>query len=254
MRSPIPWIGGKSRLAQEIAGRIPDHTTYVEPFTGAGWVFFARDVPSRFEVLNDINSDLVTFYRVLQNHIEEFCRQFKWLLASREWFEDWTRQLEAGGLTDIQRAARFYYLQRMGYGGRVVRRTFGASPLRAPRVNLIRMEEELSEIHLRLAHCTIEHLQWSDVVPRYDKPDTFFYLDPPYFGCETYYGPHWNREDFSRLAEVLSGISGKFLLSLNDTEEICACFGEFKISRVQTLYSNRTGPSTRVQELLISNF
>src|SRR5208337_1754719 len=102
MKSPLCWMGGKSRLAQKIVDLIPRHEAYAEVFAGGAWVFFRKD-ESRFESINDVNSDLVAFYRVLQYHLEEFCRQFKWLLASREWFDDWNRQLAAGGLTDVQR-------------------------------------------------------------------------------------------------------------------------------------------------------
>ena len=84
------------------------------------------------------------------------------MLVSREWFEDWKNQQVAGGLTDIQRAARYYYLQRLCFGGRVRARTFGTGPMRAPRVNLFRIEEEMSEVHLRLARATIENLAWQD--------------------------------------------------------------------------------------------
>jgi len=91
MDSPLSYIGGKSRLSKTIIERIPEHQAYCEVFAGAAWVFF-RKAPSKYETLNDLDSDLVTFYRVLQHHLEEFLNQFKWLLASREWFEDWKRQ------------------------------------------------------------------------------------------------------------------------------------------------------------------
>jgi len=138
MNSPLAYIGGKSRLSKTIIEMIPEHETYCEVFAGAAWVFFRKDI-SKYEVINDLDSDLVTFYRVLQNHLEEFLRQFKWILSSREWFEDWKRQQEAGGLTDIQRAARYYYLQRHSFAGRVRSRTFGCSPLTRPRINLLRL-------------------------------------------------------------------------------------------------------------------
>jgi DNA adenine methylase len=101
MKSPLCWMGGKSRLARKIIELIPQHEAYAEVFAGGAWVFFAK-AESNCESINDLNSDLVVFYRVLQYHIEEFCRQFKFLLASREWFNDWNRQLAAGGLTDVQ--------------------------------------------------------------------------------------------------------------------------------------------------------
>lgn len=163
MNSPIAYIGGKSKLSDTIIKMIPAHRAYCEVFAGAAWVFFRKE-RSRFEIINDLNSDLVTFYRVLQNHLEEFLRQFKWLLSSREWFEDWKRQQEAGGLTDIQRAARYYYLQRHSFAGRVRPRTFGANQMRLPRINLLRLEEELSAVHLRLSRVTIENLFWQDFI------------------------------------------------------------------------------------------
>lgn len=90
MNSPLAYIGGKSKLSDNIIKMIPDHQAYCEVFAGAAWVFFRKE-PSKYETINDLDSDLVVFYRVLQNHLEEFLRQFKWLLSSREWFEDWKK-------------------------------------------------------------------------------------------------------------------------------------------------------------------
>ena len=122
MDSPLSYIGGKSRLSSIITSMIPEHKQYCEVFAGAAWILFRKE-PSKYEAINDKDGDLITFYRVLQNHIEEFLRQFKWCLSSREWFEDWKDQIKSRGLTDIQRAARYYYLQRHCFGGRVRGRT-----------------------------------------------------------------------------------------------------------------------------------
>jgi DNA adenine methylase len=83
VNSPLAYIGGKSKLSKTIIEMMPAHKAYCEVFAGAAWVFF-RKPPSKYEVINDLDSDLICFYRVLQNHLEEFLRQFKWLLASRE--------------------------------------------------------------------------------------------------------------------------------------------------------------------------
>ncbi len=254
MNSPLCWMGGKSRLAQKIVTLIPPHDAYAEVFSGAAWVFFTKE-ESRFESINDLNSDLVVFYRVLQYHLEEFCRQFRWLLSSREWFEDWNRQISAGGLTDIQRAARFYYLQRHCFSGDIVKRSFGRSTMRPPRINLLRLEEELSAVHLRMVRVTVENLPWQQYVARYDSSSTFFYLDPPYHGFEEIYGKGiFSAEDFSALAEQLATIKGKFLLSINDVPEIRQTFAAFRIAEVQTTYCSRKTASTSVRELLISNY
>lgn len=253
MNSPLAYIGGKSRLSQAIIGMIPDHETYVEAFAGALWVFFRKE-PSHFEVVNDLDGELVTFYRVLQHHLEEFLKQFKWLLSSRTWFEDWKRQQEAGGLTDIQKAARYYYLQRHAFGGRVKGRTFGAGAEYTPRINLVRMEEELSEVHLRLSRVTIENLPYQEILKRYDKVTTFFYLDPPYYKAPFYNHNMTGVEDYHALAGILSSIQGRFILSINDLPEMREIFKEFHFQKILLSYSVNNCGNTIGKELIISNF
>ena len=116
MSSPvIPWMGGKRRLADRLIPLFPPHECYVEVFAGSAALFFLRPQPAPVEVLNDINGDLVCLYRVIQNHLEEFVRQFKWSLSSRQIFE-WQKMTRPETLTDIQRAARFFYLQQHAFG------------------------------------------------------------------------------------------------------------------------------------------
>ena len=251
MNSPLAYIGGKSKLAKTIIEMMPDHKSYCEVFAGAAWVFFRKE-PSKYEVINDLDSDLVCFYRVLQNHLEEFLKQFKWLLASREWFEDWKRQQDAGGLTDIQRAARYYYLQRLCFAGRVRGRTYGASPMSRPRINLLRMEEELSEVHLRLAGVTIEHLPWQRLLKTYDKPGTLFFLDPPYYKAP-YYKHNFQLKDYQELADALDLIKSNFILSINDHAEMRRVFKSFKQRPVRLNYNASRNDVMRASEILISN-
>jgi DNA adenine methylase len=174
----IPWIGGKRRLAKDILPMFPEHTCYVEPFCGAAALLFMKD-EVKCEVLNDINGELVNLYRVLQHHLEEFVKQFKFALISRKMFE-WEQMKQPETLTDIQRAARFYFLQKNAFGGKVDKQTFGTSTTGGPRMNLLRIEEELSAAHLRLARVQVEHLPWDKCLSKYDRPHTLFYMDPPY--------------------------------------------------------------------------
>ena len=252
MNSPLAYIGGKSKLSETIINMMPDHKAYCEVFAGAAWVFF-RKKPSRYETINDLDSDLIVFYRVLQNHLEEFLKQFKWLLSSREWFEDWKRQQEAGGLTDIQRAARYYYLQRQCFGGRVRSRTFGTGPMHRPRINLLRIEEELSEIHLRLARVVIENLPWQKFTRRYDRIDTLFYIDPPYYKAP-YYQHNLELEDYREMAEILDGIKAKFILSINDHPEMRDIFKSFRIKSVTLKYTVAKAEQKTGRELIITNY
>lgn len=176
----IPWIGGKRRLVDLLLSRFPPHSCYVEVFAGGAAVFFARN-PADVEVLNDVNGDLVNLYRVVTHHLEEFVRQFKWAITSRQVFK-WLQDTRPETLTDIQRAARFFYLQQQSFGGKVA-----GTATTAPAINLLRIEENLSAAHMRLASGTyIENLDWATCIDRYDRPHTLFYLDPPYWQTEGY--------------------------------------------------------------------
>jgi len=252
MNSPLAYIGGKSILSKKIIEMIPEHRAYFEVFAGAAWVFFRKE-PSKYETINDLDSDLIVFYRVLQNHLEEFLKQFKWLLSSREWFEDWKKQQEAGGLTDIQRAARYYFLQRHSFGGRVLNRSFGVQPLRPPKINLVRMEEELSAVHLRMTGVTIENLPWQEFIRRYDRPEVFFYIDPPYYKLP-YYFHNLTYEDYKEMSVLLADIKGKFILSINDHQDMREIFKIFKIVPVKLKYSVAVGKRREGKELIIRNF
>jgi DNA adenine methylase len=247
------WVGGKSRLAGTIVERLPDHRCYVEPFAGAAWVLF-RKPESKVEVINDINREVVTLYRCLQWHLEEFMRYFKWVLVSRDEFARLQKAVP-DTLTDIQRAARFYYLQRTAYGGKVVGQNFGYCTDRPSPLNLLRIEEQLSAAHLRLCRVYVECLPYAEVVSRYDSLRTCFYVDPPYFGREGYYGRGlFDREDFGVLAGLLAGIKGKFLLSLNDTPEVREIFAAFDIEPVRTVYTCNKDRNKAVGEVLIKNY
>jgi len=176
----IPWIGGKRRLLKHILPLIGEHKTYVEPFCGGAAVLFHKQ-ESKVEVLNDWNDDLVNLYRVVKHHLEEFVRHFKWALIARaEYLRE--KKVDPTTLTDIQRAARFYYLQKLAFGGKVTGQTFGVSAVSPPRMNLLRIEEDLSAAHLRLARVYIEHLDWADCIRKYDREGTVFFCDPPIGG------------------------------------------------------------------------
>lgn len=248
----IPWIGGKRRLADKILPMFPEHLCYVEPLAGAAALLFMKE-PSKVEVLNDVNGELINLYRVIQRHLEEFMRQFKWALSSREIFR-WQQTTPPDTLTDIQRAARFYYLQKLCFGGRVEKRSFGASTTTPPRLNLMRIEEDLSQAHMRLTRVTIERLDWRECVTRYDRPHTLFYLDPPYWGTEGY-GVDFPFEQYAALADTMRSMKGKAIISVNDVPEMRRTFAGMATKRVAIRYTvgGRQGPAER-GELIIRNW
>ena len=247
----IPWIGGKRRLAKHLLPLFPAHSCYVEPFCGAAALYFMKP-PVEAEVLNDINGDLISLYQVIKHHPEEFIRQFKWALSSRQIYE-WEKSTPVEPLTDIQRAARFYYLQKLGFGGKVDGRTFGTGTTCPPRLNLMRIEEDLSAAHLRLSRTYIEHLEWSECIRRYDRPHTLFYCDPPYWGTEGY-GVGFGLEEYDRMAELARTIQGRMVISVNDIPEMRKAFSGLRMDTVEIQYTvggaKRSKPS---RELIILN-
>lgn len=243
----IPWIGGKRRLADILLHRFPPHTCYVELFAGGAALFFLRPA-AEVEVINDSNGELVNLYRVVQHHLEEFVRQFKWALTSRDVFK-WLQDTPPETLTDIKRAARFYYLQHHAFGGKVEGQTFGTATT-APPINLLRIEESLSAAHLRLSGAYVEHLDWASCVDRYDRPHTLFYADPPYWETEGYGVPfEWTQ--YERLSERMATAKGKFVVSLNDHPDIRSCFARYQMEVVDIDYTVGGGRARAPRKELI---
>jgi DNA adenine methylase len=255
VRPPAPYLGGKRNLAKRLVAMIAavPHETYVEPFVGMGGVFLRRDAKPRAEVMNDISGDVVNLFRILQRHYEAFVGELRWKLTSREDF-DRLRAADASTLTDLERAARFLYLQRLSFGGKVQGRNFGVDRRTPARFDITKLEPLLAEVHERLASVTIEQLPYADLIRRYDGPAVLFYLDPPYVGCETDYGNSFAPADFERLADQLATIAGRFILSINDTPLAREIFGRFDMDEVTTTYtiSTRNGGGKRAGELVIS--
>jgi len=250
----IPWPGGKRRLLKHLYAHFPEHQCYVEPFAGGAAALFLNPTPAPLEILNDINGELVNLYRVVRHHLDEFVRMFRWSLVSRDMFH-WAQMERPETLTDIQRAARFYYLQKLAFGGKATGQTFGVVVSgNGPRLNLLRIEEELSAAHLRLAQVVIEHLPWHDCIHRYDRPHTLFYLDPPYWQVHGY-GTDFPFNEYERIADKMRTQQGKTILSINDHPDIRRIFGGFTMHPVQTTYcigsANRRAPRG---ELIITSW
>lgn len=251
------YLGGKRRLANTIIERVAavPHRTYVEPFIGMGGVFLRRPFRARAEVINDLSKDVSGLFRILQRHYQAFLDMLRWQVSSRAEFERLT-SVDPDTLTDLERAARFIYLQHLAFGGRIVGRSFGVSPSKPGRFDMSKIAPLLEDAHERLSGVVIERLNYGELIPRYDSPETLFYLDPPYWECERYYGAGvFAREDFERLAELLAGIKGRFIMSLNDRPGVRKVFRRFEIDTVKLAYgvAARSGQSGKnFSEVLIS--
>lgn len=249
-----PWLGGKKALASKIIERIDaiPHKTYVEPFVGMGGVFLRRTWRPQCEVANDLNGEIVNLFRILQRHLPQFLEVMRFQVTSRAEFER-LRQVDPASLTDLERAARFLYLQRLAFGGKIGG-VFGVATERPARFSLSRLEPLLDAAHSRLEGVVFENLDWSELVRRYDGPQTLFYLDPPYWGGEDDYGrAMFPADQFQKMAGQLAEIEGAFVLSINDRPEIREVFQEFMLEEVSLTYTVSKGGGTDARELLISN-
>lgn len=253
MESCIGWIGGKRALRKAILERFPTDKVgrYIEVFGGAGWVLFAKEKQSgQLEVYNDINGNLVNLFRCVKYHCGEVQRELDWMLTSREQFFDCLEQVEMRGLTDIQRAARFFYTVKISFGnGRKCFNTTHATDLN-------NTAEYLEKIRERLRGVSIEHKDFADLIRVYDRMNALFYLDPPYVGAEGYYHSPFGVDDHARLKAILEGIQGRFILSYNDhplVRELYAGYHIEGISRTTTLAGNNDNRQ-QYSEVIIRNF
>jgi DNA adenine methylase len=222
-----------------------------------GGIFFRRRRRPSAEAINDISGYVVTLFRILQRHYQAFLDTIKWQLSSRAEFDRLMR-VDASTLTDLERAARFLYLQKTAFGGKVAGRSFGVDARKPSRFDLLKLVPMLEEVHDRLAGVTIERLPYAAFIRRYDHAGALFYLDPPYWNCEGDYGDGvFSREDFAQLADQLAAIEGRFVLSINDTPGAREVFARFPIEEVSTSYSIATassGGAKAAAELIITNF
>lgn len=251
-----PYIGGKSRLAKTIISHIDavPHKIYAEPFVGMGGIFLRRLNIPKSEVINDFNNQVSNLFRILQRHYPQFIETIRFQITSRHEFERLVKT-DTETLTDLENAARFLYLQKTAFGGKVSGKNFGVDKARSGRFNLSKLEPMLEDVHNRLCGVTIESLDYKSFITRYDSEDTLFYLDPPYYLCENDYGKSlFSRDEFPLMASLLDSIEGTFILSLNDHESVREIFKNFHMIEVETTYTISGNNNAKdVGELIISN-
>ena len=258
MNSIISWVGGKRILRKKILPLIPKHDIYCEVFGGAAWILFGKSSnkedwqlskKSRYtEVYNDINGDLVNFWKYIKNHPEAFVTELNNYLIAREMFDNFMKQEPR---TELERAIKFYYNLACSYGSRsknfCVNQGYKYMPLR--------QLEKVKAAADRLKQVIIEKQDFEKIIARFDTPNTFFYLDPPYYTKEHLY----DREDadafakHAELAVILKQIKGKFLLSYNNDPYIRTLNQGFTIDEVEAQYTV-SGAFQTETELLIRNY
>ena len=254
INSFMAWVGGKKALRDEILARFPrNYKRYIEVFGGAGWVLFHKPPGNDFEVFNDFNGNLVNLYRCVREQPEALRNELRYMLNSRLDFEYMKGMLHSQAvLPDVRRAAYYYALIRYRYAAGTS--TFGSQP-HAMWNNFPLIESAAG----RLQKVVIENKDCVKLIRQYDRPESFFYCDPPYYNADQYYeAVSSDGFDHAGLADALLGIKGKFLLSYNDCPEIRALYdrpgivveGISRLSNIAQRYEN----GKQYPELLISNY
>jgi DNA adenine methylase len=251
---PFSHPGSKKRLASTIVPLLETipHTRYVEPFFGAGAVFFAK-APVAHEVLNDVNGELINLLRQLHAHPEALIEEIARWPHSRDLFK--LLKSETGG-TELQRAARWWRIKQGSFGGKAEH--FGRqaqSPLVGDRRKL---KARFNAVRQRLTQgtVTLEAQDYRKILEFYDGPEALFYFDPPYIDvADVGYAP-WRLPELAELARLINRLEGGWFLSINDRADIRALFKDCQImplSHRYTLCQRHTPGGKEVTELLIAS-
>lgn len=228
---------------------IPKHHCYCEPFSGGLAVLLAKP-RSEIEVINDLNGELITFYRCVRFHADVLLTELEFVLNSRKEFYDFRDQ---PGLTDIQRAARWFFRNKNCFGGANMD-SFSTSPIintgatgsRSNRMEAIRA------LSVRLDRVCIEHLDWDHCMDLYDRSETFFFVDPPYTSSNASMYEGWTDTDVQILRDKLIKRRGRWLLTLNDTPSIRQIFSDCELKPVTRPRGIRNvGAAVPYNELII---
>lgn len=254
LKAPFGWVGGKTKLASDIIDLIPqDHNIYIEVFGGAGSVLYQKE-PSKLEVFNDINSELINLHRAIRNNPQSLSMYLNDLFISREIFDD-IKKRKLKAKNNIEAAAFYFYQLTQSFGSKGDNFAMAAKSGRKPK-NIYRDFKKISD---RLKGVTIENMSFSKLIPLYDKEDAFFYIDPPYVSTESYYKNTggFGIEKHEELADLLSNTKSKFLLSYNDCQLVRELYRGFNIRTTKeieyTLGKNMYGKNKSVKEVFITN-
>lgn len=285
MNSIISWVGGKKALRELIYARFPEsYDRYIEVFGGGGWVLFGKR-PDKFEVYNDFNNNLTNMFSVIRDQPLAFIEELGYLpengrhifnlykdIISKQRVEDkyleeeikkvhvYFTELQVEEIyqlmkkerienQDVKLAVAFFKLIRYSYGSGC--KTFGCRPYDVRKAFSI-----VWDACDRLANTIIENKDFEALIRQYDRPNAFFYLDPPYYETEGMYEVMFAKEDHVRLRDTLANIQGHFLLSYNDCEFIRELYKDFyiesctRINNMALRYDNEA----QFPEVLISNY
>lgn len=255
LKTIFPYPGGKSKYSDWIISQMPQHDTYIEGFGGGAGVLINKP-ESVVEVYNDINEDVVTFFRVLRNRGDELVNFISEMPYARSEYERISKEWYVCGdrpKSDLKQAAWFYYLQHTSFSGKLERSGFSTDATklgdraRAYSNNV----DKLSDFVDRFKGVTIECLDYRELVSRYDSSKTLFYFDPPYLEVGDGYYNHERDFDHKAFVELLNDTEGDWIVSYNELPD---GFEDHTIATRETRYSMSNKKHTYNTERLVMNY
>ena len=253
----IPYYGGKFTISKKILKYIPEHERYFEPFFGGGSMFF-RKAKASWNILNDVDNDLVNLYICVLEQFDELAEKIYWYPRSRKLHDDFRNIIKSTqdiSIPDTTRASQYYYIVRNAFNNKPLN-TFSKDTYWSTRI-----VDELKISKKKLDGATIENLDFEELIDRYSmREGDFVYLDPPYVVADKkdYYRNPFNSKQHKQLKNVVDKItknSGKFMLSYDDREDIRELYKEYEVNTIETKYvGRRSDPSKDFTELIITNY
>lgn len=247
---PVRYYGGKWRIASWILAEFPPHVCYCEPFCGAANILFRKE-PSKFEVLNDLNDDVINFFDVLRSCPDDLLRAIALTPVSRA--EHW-RAHERNG-DPLERARRFYVRSRQSFGSGEGKWNTGWRYQARDRRGTLVVNEWNNLDHLyaaarRLKHVQIEKDDALRCISRFDTPETLFYVDPPYpmstrYTNEPRYAAEMSDDQHRELSDLLHRVNGMVLISGYPCDLYDELYGEWRRIEKDTK-TNGNNPAVEV--------
>ena len=227
MKTPITYYGGKQTLLKYLLPLIPQHKMYCEPFFGGGAVFFAKP-KSEVEVINDINGEIVNFFKVIKTKFPELQSEIKSTLHSRELYKKAMVVYAHPDLfTDVKRAWALWVLTNQGFAGMIGSWGFGKDDSKEAALANKR-DAFTKEYEDRLTKVQVENNNAIKVIQRCDDKETFIYADPPYIGSDQGHYKGYSEDDYRELLNALSKVKGKFLLSSYPSKILTTYINKYK--------------------------
>lgn len=255
MKTPITYYGGKQALLKHLLPLVPVHRIYCEPFFGGGALFFAKP-KAEVEIINDLNSEVVNFFKVTQTKFSDLEKEIKASLHSRELYKRAMVIYQHPEMfDDVKRAWAFWVATNQGFSSLIGSWGFGKTNSKEMAVAGKR-ESFTREFADRLKRVQVENNDALKVIDRADSKETFFYIDPPYIGSDQGHYKGYTEEDYKHLLDKLSKVKGKFLLSSYPSKLLNSYIrkNKWKVKKVHKAVAVTKLTEKRKTEMIVMNY